>query len=273
MDAKKFGELRELADRIRITAIEMAYVAGNKGAHLGGSLSSVEIFAVLYGSVLKIDPMNPLWEKRDRMIVGKEHGRLSEYPALYESGFISKDILMNYMVDGNILAGHPLIREFGMEYSSCSLGMALPVSVGIALNGKRKGKDYRVFTLMGDGELDEGSMWEAFMSAAHYKLDNLIAIVDRNHLSSDGYTEKVMALGDLKGKIQKFGWDCVEIEDGHDIGQLVDAFSYSPSGRPYAIIANTIKGKGISFAENNPNWHHNIMTCDLYAQALKELGV
>lgn len=273
MEEKNLDELRNLADRIRITAIEMAHAAGNKGAHLGGSLSSVEIFAVLYGFVLNVNPMNPLWEKRDRMIVGKEHGRLSEYPALYEKGFISRDILMNYMADGNILAGHPLIRELGIEYSSCSLGMALPVAVGIALNGKRKEKGYRVFTLMGDGELDEGSMWEAFMAAAHYKLDNLIAIVDRNHLSSDGCTEEVMALGDLKGKMQKFGWDCVEVEDGHDIEQLVEAFSHSPSGRPYAIIANTIKGKGISFAENSPGWHHNILTDDLYAKALKELGV
>ena len=273
MSVNNLEKLRVLADEMRRIAIEMAYVAGNRGAHLGGSLSSIEIFAVLYGAVLKVDSTNPLWDERDRMIVGKEHGRLSEYSALFQKGFFEKDVLMKYMEDGNVLAGHPMKKELGLEYSSCSLGMALPVSVGIALNGKRKGKEYRVFTIMGDGELDEGSMWEAFMCASHYKLDNLIAIVDRNHLSSDGYTENVMSLGELKKKIESFGWECKEIVDGHSIEQLIEAFDRTTSGKPYAIIANTIKGKGVSYAENNPGWHHSIMTKELYQQALRDLGV
>lgn len=270
MRVKSSDELRLLASEMRRMIVEMAYVAGSKGAHLGGSLSSVEIFAVLYGAILRVEPQNPLCAERDRMIVGKEHGRLSEYSALHKCGFIPKEILMQYTKDGNMLAGHPVRKEYGLEYSSCSLGMAFPISVGMALHGKRKEKSYRVFTLMGDGELDEGSMWEAFMCAAHYKLDNLIAIVDRNRLSSDGETEAVMALGNLKGKIESFGWDCAEV-DGHDIEQLVEAFSHVPSGRPYAVIANTVKGKGISYAENNASWHHNIMTEELYVQALKDL--
>lgn len=273
MKVESIEELRRLADKMRHIAIEMAYLAGNKGAHLGGSLSSIEIFAVLYGTVLNVDPGNPLWDERDRMIVGKEHGRLSEYSALFQKGFFEQEILMKYMEDGNILAGHPMRKELGLEYSSCSLGMALPVSVGLALDGKRKGKKHRVFTLMGDGELDEGSMWEAFMCAAHYKLDNLIAIVDRNHLSSDGLTENIMSLGDLRKKIESFGWECREVMNGHDIAELVEAFEWEAPGKPYAIIANTIKGKGVSYAENNPGWHHNIMTEELYKQALKDLGV
>lgn len=273
MNAKSMEELRKMADEMRYMAVEMAYAAGNKGAHLGGSLSSIEIFAVLYGAVLNVDAKNPLNEERDRMIVGKEHGRLSEYSALYKKGFMENDTLLKFMEDGNVLAGHPVNKELGLEYSSCSLGMALPVAVGIALNGKRKKMPYRVFTLMGDGELDEGSMWEAFMCASHYKLDNLIAIVDRNHLSSDGFTEEVMGLGNLKSKIESFGWDCKEVEDGHNVEQLLKAFTWEPSGKPYAIIANTVKGKGIFYAENNPGWHHNVMTEELYRQALKDLEV
>lgn len=145
MSAGSVTELRKLAKEIRCMAVEMAHNAGEQGAHLGASLSSVELFAVLYGAVLRVDPSNPLWEERDRMIVGKEHGRLSEYAALYKKGFINKETLMRYTENGNILAGHPVIKKFGLEYSSCSLGMALPVSVGIALHGKRRDRDYRVY--------------------------------------------------------------------------------------------------------------------------------
>lgn len=270
---KNIKELQLLADRIRLSVVEMAYAAGNEGAHLGSSLSCVEIYAILYGAVLNVDPCNPLCNERDRMLAGKEHGKLAEYAALCERGFITRKMLMNYMEDGNILAGHPMQKNLGLEYSCCSLGMAFPVSVGIALHGKRQKKGYRVYTVMGDGELDEGSMWEAFMCAAHYKLDNLTAVIDRNYLSSDGLTEEVMSLGDLKGKIESFGWHCMEVQNGHDVGELMDVFDSLPSGRPCAVIANTIKGKGVSYAENNPVWHHDIMTEQLYIKALQELGV
>ena len=257
---------------MRLDAVEMAHYAGPKGAHLGGSLSSIEIFAVLYGEVLHLRPEEPLWQERDRMIVGKEHGRLSEYPALAEAGFIRKEDLFSYMDDGGLLAGHPYNPSIGLEFSCCSLGMALPVAVGMALDAKRKGRSHKVYTILGDGEMDEGLVWEAIMAASHFKLDNLVAVVDRNGLSSDGDTETIMSLENLSAKFSAFGWECCEITDGHDIAQLLDGFDQSKKqSRPFAIIAHTIKGKGLSFAENVPSWHHNVMTDALYAQALQEL--
>lgn len=264
--------LKNMAKRIRRTAVDMAHDARRHGAHLGGSLSSVEIFTVLYGQVLKLDPANPLWEERDRMIVGKEHGRLSEYPAMVEAGLLQKEDLATHLVDGGLLAGHPRIPEKGLEYSSCSLGMALPVAVGMAIAAKRKGQRHKIYSIIGDGEMDEGSVWEAILSAAHYKLDNLVLVVDKNGLSSDGFTEDIMALGNLRDKFLAFGWDCTEVEDGHDIEMLLKAFDYTAPGKPYAVIAKTVKGKGISFAENVAVWHKGIMTDELYQKAIKELG-
>ena len=265
--------LTDMAARIRRQAIEMAYQAGNHGAHLGGSLSCVEIFAVLYGKILNYQAINPAWEGRDRLIVGKEHGRLSEYPAMVEAGILQKEDLDTCLQNNGKLAGHPRNLSCGLEYSSCSLGMALPVAVGMALAAKRSGKTHKIYTIMGDGELDEGSMWEAFLCAAHYKLDNLVAIVDRNGLSSDGNTEEVMTLGNLKAKLEAFDWRCIEVADGHDIAQLENAFESIEgfSGKPSIIIANTIKGKGVSYAENSWEWHRNVLTEALYKQALLEL--
>lgn len=275
MDRKeKIAKLESMARRMRFRALEMAHFAGDHGAHLGGSLSSIEIFAVLYGEILKYDVNNPYWDERDRLIVGKEHGRLSEYPALVEAGYIREEDLNSYIADGGLLAGHERNVSIGMEYSSCSLGMALSVAVGMALAAKKKKKKYRVLTIIGDGECDEGSVWEGFMAAAHYKLDNLIAIIDRNQLSSDGATEDVMALGDLKSKLESFGWNSIEIQDGNDIGQCLDAFENIDqiNNKPTVMIAYTVKGKGISFVENQANWHHAVLTEDQYKLALDEMG-
>lgn len=272
MKNRSIDELYGMAARIRRMAVEMAYLAGPKGAHLGGSLSSVELFAVLYGYVLNVDPNNPDDPDRDRLILGKEHGRLSEYPALMETGFISKEEVLSYLNNGNPLAGHPIDHKRGLEYSCCSLGMAFPTAIGIALDAKRRGYDYKVYTLMGDGELDEGSIWEAFMAGSNFELSNLTAIIDRNHLSSDGDTEGIMKLGDLNRKIESFGWECIMVEDGHKIEDLIEAFDKPTGDRPRAIVINTTKGKGISFVENCPEWHHGVMTDELYKQALSELG-
>lgn len=266
--------LRQMADRIRRTAVEMAHDSGSHGSHLGGSLSCVEIYAVLYGAVLNLRPGEPLWPERDRMVVGKEHARLAEFPALAEAGLIRHEDLMSYIADDGLLAGHPYNPSIGLEYCCCSLGMALPVAVGMALDAKRCGRGNRVFTIMGDGEMDEGLIWEAILAAAQFKLGNLIAVVDRNGLSSDGDTERIMALGDLEAKFRAFGWDCVTVADGHNVGQLLVAFeAHRCDDRPYAIIARTVKGKGLSFAENSPLWHQNVLTDELYAQALRELQV
>lgn len=273
MEQEDILRLRHISYRIRRAAIEMAHNAGMRGAHLGGSLSSVEIYTVLYGEVLNIRPEEPDWKDRDRLIVGKEHARLAEYPAMVEAGLISYDDLFSYLEDGGLLTGHPRNTNIGLEYSSCSLGMALPVAVGMALDAKRRGRKHKIYTIMGDGEMNEGSMWEAFMAASQFGLDNLIAIIDRNHLSSDGNTEEVMALGNLEVKLKAFGWNCREVEDGNDIEQLLQAFKNKQEGNPYAIIANTVKGKGISFAENVPKWHKDILTDELYQIALHELEV
>lgn len=263
--------LRKAADRIRRTAVEMAHDAGAHGSHLGGSLSSVEIYAVLYGEILHVYPGEPLREDRDRMVVGKEHARLSEFPAMAEAGFFGKEALASYLADDGLLAGHPYNPEIGLEFSCCSLGMALPVAVGMAINAKRKGKSYRVYTIMGDGEMDEGLIWEGLMAAAQFRLDNLTAVIDRNSLSCDGETESIMALGDLEAKLRAFGWDAVSV-NGHDVEELVRAFETERTvGKPFAIIAHTVKGKGLSFVEGNPLWHQNILTDDMYKAALEEL--
>ena len=269
---KKVEALRALSHRLRRTAVEMAHASGESGAHLGGSLSCIEIYEVLYCAVMRLKPDEPNWPDRDRLVSGKEHAVLGQYPAMAAAGLFSEDLLMNYKKNNNPLAGHPLSPELGFDYSCCSLGMALPVAVGMALDTKRCGRDHRVFTVVGDGELDEGSVWEAIMSAAQFRLDNLIAVVDRNGLSSDGPTESIMALENLEDKFKAFGWDCVVV-DGHDVEALLHAFEdHVPSGRPYAVIAKTTKGKGLSFAENVPLWHKSVLTDALYEQALRELG-
>lgn len=272
MKQDEVKRLEEMARRIRRTAIELAHDAGSHGSHLGGSLSCVEIYAVLYGAVLNIRPDNPAWDGRDRMIVGKEHARLAEYPAMAEAGLIRQEDLSSYLQDGGLLAGHPKNPDIGLEYSSCSLGMAFPVAVGMALDARRKAKKHKIYTIMGDGEMNEGSMWEAFMAASHFKLDNLVAVIDRNHLSADGDTEEIMALGNIKEKLEAFGWNCREVENGNDVGQLLEAFREYQTGRPYAVIAETVKGKGVSFAENVPRWHRDIMTDKLYQIAVSEQG-
>ena len=264
--------LEKMAFNMRCNVLKMAHDAGKKGALLGSALSAVEIYAVLYGEILKYDVDNPYWDNRDRFIAGKEHGRLAEYAALCEVGFLFVSDLDNCSVDGNRLAGHQINVELGLEYSSCSLGMALPVAVGVALDAKRKQKAYKVYTLIGDGELDEGSVWEALMAASHYKLYNLIAIVDRNHLSSDGKTEDIMSLGNLKAKFEAFGWNVQEI-DGHNIQQIISAIdNTNNSNKPNMIIAHTIKGKGVSFMENMVGWHGKAPNDEEFEKAIAELS-
>ena len=267
----KVKELAEMARRMRRTAVEMAHASGESGAHLGGSLSSIEIYAVLYGAVLNLRPEDPCWEGRDRFVAGKEHAVLAQYPAMAEIGLFPSELLMDYKKNNSPLAGHPLTREMGFDYSCCSLGMAMPVAVGMAIDAKRSGRSNRVFTILGDGEMEEGSVWEALLSAAQFRLDNLIAVVDRNGLSSDGFTEEIMALESLEDKFRAFGWECVTV-DGHNVEALLRAFEeHTPSGRPFAVIAKTTKGKGLSFAENVAMWHKSVLTDALYEQALREL--
>ncbi len=264
-------EIRDLAKRIRSLGMDMALAAGKRGAHVSGSLSCVEIYAVLYGAILNYDIQNPFWDNRDRFIAGKEHARLAEYPAMAECGIFPKDILFSYEENDGVLVGHQRNLKLGFEYSSMSLGMELSYAVGKALIAKQTNKTFQIYSILGDAECEEGAIWEAVITAAHYRLDNLTIIVDRNYMSVDGNTEDLMAQLDMQKKFEAFGWASITV-DGHNIEELLHAFQHKPYGKPYAIIAQTTKGKGVSFIENNKSWHQKVMTTDEYNRAIKEIN-
>ncbi|MDR1656438.1 MAG: transketolase [Deltaproteobacteria bacterium] len=271
MTVATIQELQQMATSMRLTALDMALGAGRNGAHLGAAMSAMEIMAVLYGRVLHLGQVNPAKPDGDRFLASKAHCVLAHYTALAEIGLISREELGTFGKSGTRLAGHPAMNpELGLEYSGGSLGQAIGFAIGLALDARRKGRNHRVFVLMGDGELNEGSNWEGFMAAAHFKLNNLIAIVDKNQLQYDGPTEEIMALGDLGAKLQAFGWQTAEV-DGHDVGQLLAALKSKPGDQPLAVIANTIKGKGVSFMENVREWHHSTLSQAQYNMAVKEV--
>ncbi len=263
-------EIKAMCKRMRLHAMDMALAAGNRGAHVSGSLSCIEIYAVLYGAILNFDTDNQLWNDRDRFIAGKEHARLAEYPARAEMGFYPVEVLNSYEQNDGLLVGHQLRKELGVDYASMSLGMEMSFAVGKALIAKQTEQKYHVYCLLGDAECEEGPVWEAFIAAAHYKLGNLTVIIDRNHMSVDGNTEELMAQLDMQKKMEAFGWESVTV-DGHDVHQLIVALKHKPEGKPYAIIANTTKGKGVSFIENNKSWHQAVLNEEQYRQAVEEI--
>ena len=266
----EISKIKQLAKQIKKNILDMSLVAAERSAHFGGALSTVEILATLYNSVLKFDSSNPLWEDRDRFILSKGHGCLGVYSTLCEMGYFKKADLNLFEQNGSFLPGHPVInKKKGIEFSTGSLGMGLSLGVGVAIAAKKNKKNYKVFVLMGDGECNEGSIWEASMSAAHFKLDNITAIIDNNTLQQTGSNEEIMSLTDLGSKWRSFNWDVIEI-DGHNIEQILKAFNHV-SDRPKLILAKTLKGKGFRFAENNNDWHHKIMTKKQYEEALIEL--
>ncbi|MDL2305369.1 transketolase [Bacteroides sp. OttesenSCG-928-D19] len=270
LSEEKLNEVHEMCRRMRIDALDMALTSGLRGAHLSGSLSCIEIYAVLYKLILKYKLDDRLWDGRDRMIVGKEHARLAEFPAMAEMGFFPKEELCHFEADNRMLVGHPRNLNIGLEYSSCSLGMALSFAVGKAIYAKSSGKEYRVFVILGDAECGEGSIWEAIMSAAQYKLDNLTLIIDRNYLSVDGNTEELMAQRNMEDKLISFGWAADTI-DGHNVNDLYSHLNKTHTGMPYAIIAETIKGKGVSFMENKKEWHQAVLTLEQHKLASEEI--
>ena len=266
----EISKIKQLAKQIKKNILDMSLVAAERSAHFGGALSTVEILATLYNSVLKFDSSNPLWEDRDRFILSKGHGCLGVYSTLCEMGYFRKADLNLFEQNGSFLLGHPVInKKKGIEFSTGSLGMGLSLGVGVAIAAKKNKKNYKVFVLMGDGECNEGSIWEASMSAAHFKLDNITAIIDNNNLQQTGSNEEIMSSADLGSKWRSFNWDVIEI-DGHNIEQILKAFNHV-SDRPKLILAKTLKGKGFRFAENNNDWHHKIMTKKQYEEALIEL--
>lgn len=266
------SKLRVMANHMRQQLLKMGYSAGTMGAHFGSGLSIVDITATLYGSIMKFDTNNPHYSDRDRFILSKGHGSLGLYTALAEVGLLSVEELMTFEINDGFLPGQPQMNmDKGIEFSSGSLGHGLSFGIGSALYAKNKGKAYRTYVLMGDGECNEGSVWEAAMSASHFKLNNLIAIIDRNNLQSDGISSVIMNMDDFPNKWRCFGWETIEI-DGHNIEEIFDALSHkNQNEKPYAIIANTVKGKGVSFMENNNEWHHNRLSKEQYETAMFEV--
>lgn len=273
-ESDKAERLRAQANWIRMRAMTMTQHA-NLG-HTGGDLSAADILATLYpGQILRVDPDQPRWPHRDRFVMSKGHCSGAFYSALALRGFFPVDELKTFMDPLSKLNGHPDRNKLpGVEANTGPLGHGLPISVGMALAARMRNESWRVFVLVGDGELQEGSNWEAAMCAQHYSLDNLVVIVDRNRIQQGDFTESTIRMEPLAGRWKSFGFAVKEL-DGHDHSALLEAFASVPieKGKPSCFIANTIKGKGVSFAENKPAWHHGVPSREQLELAATELGV
>ena len=262
-------ETQELARKVRVHAVKMVNKGGS--SHIGSVLSIVDILAALYGRVMQYRSSEPKWVNRDRFILSKGHAGAGVYAILAECGFFDIVELAKHYQDGSIFSGHVSHKGVpGVELSTGSLGHGLPVASGMALAAKIDKKTHKVFVVMSDGELDEGSNWEAFMFAAHHGLNNLTAVIDRNKLQSMKTTEETLSLEPLRDKLIAFGWNVIEV-DGHNHNELFSAID-SDTKKPKVIIANTIKGKGVSFMENEISWHYRTPSGELFDQAMKDLG-
>ena len=269
---ENINQLKILSSSLRRRSLEIAFSARKHGAHLGGGLSTIEIFAVLYGNILKYNTKNPLDEHRDRLIVSKGHCVLAYYAALEYAGFLSKEDIESFETNGSPFHGHATRNlNYGIEFSGGSLSLGMSFSIGVAIALKKKGLNNRVYTIVGDGECDEGLIWESVMAAANFKLDNFTLIIDANQLQYDGYTKDIMDTISLAEKFRSFGFHSLEI-DGHDCQSIDDALRISVKEKPVAVIAHTIKGKGVSFMENKKEWHHGSLSQEQYEQALSELS-
>ena len=265
-------ELTQKAKEIRKDIIEQVYNA--KSGHPAGSLSIADIMAVLYFKELRIDEKNPRWEDRDRLVLSKGHCSCALYAAHCERGCFEKEKIKTFRKIDSILQGHPdLNKTPGVDMTSGSLGQGLSVANGMAIAGKMDNKDYRVYAILGDGEIEEGQIWEAAMTANKYKLDNLCVIVDNNNLQIDGTIEEVMSSYPIDEKFKSFGFNVINI-DGNDIKQIINAFEEAKQvkERPTCIIAKTIKGKGVPFMENKVEWHGKAPSEEEYLQAMKDLS-
>ncbi len=266
-------ELERLCRTVRGDIVTMVHRAGS--GHPGGSLSAVELMVGLYfGGQLSVDPQNPEWEGRDRFILSKGHVAPVLYSILARKGFFPVEELWTLRQLGSPLQGHPHWKCVpGLDCSSGSLGQGLSIANGLAIGFRKQNMDNRVYCLLGDGELQEGQVWEAVMTAAQHKLDNLCAMVDYNHVQLDGTVEEIKALGDLCAKWHDFGWNVIEL-DGHDIGAVIRAYEMARAfrGKPTVLIANTVKGKGVSFMENNCDWHGAAPNAQQLEAALEEIN-
>ena len=272
LTSQKISELQALAKKMRIDIITALHKV--QTGHPGGSLSAVEILSVLYFSQMKVDCGTPDCPDRDRFVASKGHCAPVVYTTLCEKGYFAKDELGNLRQLGCMLQGHPDMKKVpGVDMSTGSLGLGLSVGIGMAMAAKMNGKDYYTYVLLGDGELQEGQIWEAAMSAPRFGLNNLIAIVDNNGVQLDGRVEDIMPLGSLRAKFEAFGWKVIET-DGHDIAALDAAFDKAKATQsgPVVILAKTVKGKGVSFMEGKNEWHGKAINNDQFKQAMADLG-
>ena len=264
---------RVLAWLIRRNGLEMTHLS--RGSHIGSVFSVAEIIAVLYSCVLKVDPANPRWPERDRMILSKGHAGSAVYSALAESGFFPVEELKEHYANGSRLSGHVSHKGVpGVEVSTGALGHGLAIGAGMALGGRMDGQTWRTCVVLGDGECDEGEVWESALQAAQFGLDRLTAVVDYNHMQSLDFVDRTLRLEPFEAKWRDFGWNAMSC-DGHDTEALKDAFAWARknegSGKPSVILAHTVKGKGVSFMENNILWHYRTPQGEEYEAALKEL--
>ena len=266
------NELQEIARRVRLGIIEGVYNA--KSGHPGGSLSAADILTVLYFNQMNVDPKNPKANSRDRLVLSKGHVAPALYSVLAEKGYFEKDELKNLRKLNGILQGHPDMKNIpGIDMSTGSLGQGLSVANGMAIASKLNHEGVRVYCICGDGELQEGQIWEAAMTSSHYRLDNLCVIVDNNNLQIDGKVNEVMSIYPIDEKFRSFGFEVINI-DGHDMNQIIGALNKAKTvkGKPTAIIAKTVKGKGVSFMENEAGWHGKAPKEEEYRMAIKELS-
>lgn len=265
-------ELEKIANSVRVGILKEVY--SGKSGHPGGSLSCADILTVLYFNQMNINPSEPTSPARDRFVLSKGHASPALYSTLAERGYFDKKELLTFRGIDSILQGHPDMKHIpGVDMSTGSLGQGLSAANGMAMSSKLNGDGFRVYCLVGDGEIEEGQIWEAAMSAAHYKLDNLCVIVDNNNLQIDGEITEVMSSYPINLKFESFGFNVINV-DGHSIEELIDAFNKAKvvKGKPTAIIAKTVKGKGISFMENQVGWHGKAPNEEQYNQAIEELG-
>ena len=266
------SELKEIARKCRVEIVKMVYRA--QAGHPGGSLSEIDLISALYGNYLRVKPNEPNWDDRDRFILSKGHASPGMYAILAEMGFISKEDLESYRVLGGICQGHVDMKWCpGVDFSAGSLGMGLSFGMGCAIAGRLSGSERNIFVMLGDGEIQEGSIWEAAMAAKHHELGNLKVILDRNRIQNDDFCVTQMRMFDIPSKWQSFGWDVMEI-DGHDMDDVVRGLDFlvNNNDNPAILIANTIKGKGVSFMEDNPAFHGAAPNDDQFKLAMNELG-
>jgi transketolase len=264
--------IEEMATRMRRIILDISHSCDHS-AHIGGGLSIVDIMATLYGAVMQYDSKNTTWKDRDRFILSKGHGALGYYSALAAMGTIPDEVMATFQANGSDLTSHPVMNlPLGIESSNGSLGQGLSMAVGLALAAKRKGGQYRIYVLLGNGECNEGAVWEAVMAASHLKLDNLTAIVDNNGFQNDGDSCTILDCGNVEERWASFGWNACSV-NGHDIKELYRVLvDRGAKSRPKVVIADTIKGKGVSFMEDTNDWHHNRLTRKYYDLAIQEVS-